>query len=307
MLTAKGFAVTMHDAALPIPQKKLLKLLKAKHYDAVITHLTEKIDAHIFDAAPETKLYVNYATGFDNIDVAAAASRGITIAHAPTDASTEAVAEHTIALMLSLAARIVEADEYVRRGKYKGWSAMNFIGMDLFGKTLGLVGIGRIGKRVAHYAKGLNMRIIYTDPNQNAEFDTTYGAIYYPNVDDVLQNADIVSLHTPLLDSTRHLINADRIKLMKKTALLINTSRGAIIDESALVEALRHEDITGAALDVFEHEPKLSSGLRKLQNTILTPHIASASIEARNEMAIIAATNVLEYLEGKEPSNKVTL
>jgi glyoxylate reductase len=306
MLTAKGFDVTIHDVKLPLSQRNLLNILKKKHYDAVITHLTDKIDAHVFDSVPDITLYVNYATGFDNIDIAAAQNRGIVIAHSPADSSAEAVAEHTIALMLSLVARIVEADEYVRKGKYRGWSAMNFIGTDLIGKTLGLIGMGRIGTRVAHYAKGLNMKIIYTDLHQNVEFETEYGATYYPTADEVLRTSDVISLHTPLLDSTYHLIDAHRIKMMKKTAVIINTSRGAVIDEKALVEALKNGTIAGAALDVFEYEPKLTPGLRKLQNTILTPHIASASVEARNEMAIVAATNVIEYLEGKKPRHIVT-
>lgn len=305
ILENKGYAVDMYPKDSILSKKELIRILKKGSYDAVLCLLTDMIDGEVFDAAPSLKLYVNYASGYDNIDIAEAKRRSIAVANAPAPLSSEAVAEHTIALMLALAARIVEADEFVRRGKYKGWAPMNFIGTDILGKTLGLVGAGRIGKRVAFYSKGLGMKIIYTDVVRNDQIEKECGAIYFNSVEEILKAADIVSLHVPLLSSTQHLINEARLRLMKPTSFLINTSRGAVIDEQALEKALRDKIISAAALDVFEFEPKLSRGLVKLPNVILTPHIASASIGARDEMAQIAAFNITDFLEGKVPRNIV--
>ena len=305
MLAEKGYVVDINPKSSIATRRQIISFLKKKSYDAVLTLLTDPIDAAVLEAAPSVKLYANYATGFDNIDTVEARKRGITVTNAPADMSSEAVAEHTIALMFALAARIVEANEFVRRGKYKGWQPMNFIGTDILGKTLGLIGGGRIGERVAYYCKGLGMKIIYTDVVRNDRLEKDHNAVYCSSIEEVLKTADIVSLHVPLLDSTRHLINEERLHLMKPTAFLINTSRGPVVDEKALGKALKEKVIGGAALDVFEFEPKITSGLTKLDNIILTPHIASASIEARNQMAEIAAQNIIDFLEGRTPKNIV--
>ena len=305
-LKEKGYAVDINPEDSIATQKEIIQFLKKKPYDAVLTMLTDPIDLRVFEAAPSVKLYANYASGFENIDIAEAKRRGITVTNAPAALTSEAVAEHTIALMLALAARIVEADEFVRHGKYKGWQPMNFIGTDIMGKTLGLVGAGRIGERVAYYCKGLGMKIIYNDVMRNDKLEKEYGAEYHDSVDEVLKIADVVSLHVPLLDSTRHLIDEARIRLMKPTSFLINTSRGPVIDEMALEKALREGIISAAALDVFEFEPKTVPGLAELQNVILTPHIASASIEARNQMAEMSAENIIDFFEGRVPRNKVS-
>ncbi len=303
MLKEKGYQVDVYPKIEAPTQDELIDILKAGSYDVVLSLLTDKIDARLYDSAPTVKLYANYASGFDNIDIVEAKKRGITITNAPAELTSEAVAEHTLALILALAARIVEADEFVRRGKYTGWEPMNFIGMDVHGKTLGLIGAGRIGGQVAHYAKGLGMTIIYTDMKPNAGIETDCGALFYATPEEVLQKADIVSLHVPLLDSTKHLMNAERFKLMKPRSFLVNTSRGPVVDEHALENALTTGIIAGAALDVFEFEPQISSGLIALQNVILTPHIASASIEARSQMSEIAAQNIIDFLEGKTSTN----
>lgn len=305
MLEEKGYEVRVNESD-SIPTKgDLISLLKDKSYDAVLTLLTDPIDAEVYDASPSVKLYANYATGYDNIDVALARERGITVTNAPSIESAEAVAEHTIALMLALSARIVEADEFVRHGKYKGWSPMNFIGMDIFGKTLGLIGAGRIGERVAHYAKGLGMKIIYYDVTRNERIENERGAIYYNNIEDVLRQSDIVSLHVPLLPSTKHLMDDNKFKLMKRASFIINTSRGPVISEESLLKTLNEKTISGAALDVFEFEPQINPELLKLQNIILTPHIASASIEARDAMAKTVALNIIDFFEGRIPKNIV--
>ena len=304
-LIEKGYEVDINPNDSIPTQEELLGFLKTKPYDAVLSLLTDKIDAKVYDAAPSVKLFANYATGYDNIDITEAAKRGILVANAPAELTSEAVAEHTLALMLALAARIVEADEFVRQGRYKGWEPMNFIGTDILGKTLGIVGAGRIGGRVGKYAKGLGMKIIYTDVARNNKFEAECGALYAATLEELLGESDIVTLHVPLLDSTRHLLNAGHLKKMKPTAFLINTSRGPVVEESALEEALTMKTISGAALDVFEFEPKISAGLVKIPNVILTPHIASASIEAREQMSELAADNIIDFLEGGQPRNLI--
>jgi lactate dehydrogenase-like 2-hydroxyacid dehydrogenase len=304
-LLDKGYTVDVNPGDKPMTQTEIIEALKAKPYTAVLSLLTDQIDAVVFDAAPTVKMYANYATGFDNIDIAEAQKRDIEVANAPAPLTSEAVAEHTIALMLALAARVVEADEFVRQGKYDGWAPMNFIGTDILGKTLGIVGAGRIGGRVAHYAGGLGLKIIYTDVVRNEQIEKESGVVYCNSIEELLPQADVVSLHVPLLESTRHMMNETRLKLMKPTAFLINTSRGGAIDEVALGKALREKIISAAALDVFEFEPKITPGLIELQNVILTPHIASASDGARNQMSEIAADNIIDFFEGKKPRNSV--
>lgn len=305
MLQDKGFSIDVNPSEAIPTQDEIINFLKQKNYDAVVTLLTDKIDAKVFDAVPYTKMYANFASGFDNLDITEAKSRGITVSNAPAPITSEAVAEHTLALMLALSARIVEADQYVRDGKYTGWSPTNFIGTDVLGKTLGLVGVGRIGGRVGFYAKALGMKVLYHDVARNEQSEKECGAEFCESLDDLLKKSDIVSIHVPLLESTKHLINWEKLNLMKKTAFLINTSRGPVVDELSLTKALSEGIIAGAGLDVFEFEPKISPDLIKLQNVILTPHIASASIEARREMSEIVAKNVIDFLEDKEPQNKV--
>lgn len=307
MLEEKAYVVDVNPKDSILTKKQLIGFLKKKSYDAVLTLLTDRIDSAVFDVAPTVKLFSNYATGYDNIDVVEAKKRGIAVTNAPADLSSEAVAEHAIALMLALAARVVEADEFVRRGKYKGWAPMHFIGNNILGKTLGLIGAGRIGERVARYAKGLGLKIIYTDMIRNERIEKECAAVYRGSTEEVLREADIVSLHVPLLDSTKHLINEARLRLMKPTSFLVNTSRGPVVDEKALEKALREKIIAAAALDVFEFEPKIVPGLVKLQNVILTPHIASASLEARNQMAEIAAQNIIDFFEGRTPKNIINV
>ncbi len=305
MLRQKGFEVEVYPKDEILPRKKLVGILKKGNYDAILSLITDNIDTSVFSAAPIAKIVANYGTGFDNIDLVEAKKRGVTVTNAPADLASEAVAEHAIALMLALAAQIVEGDEFMRKNKYKGWDPMGFIGTDILGKTLGIVGVGRIGSRVAHYARGLGLNIVYTDVARNEQLEKDCAAVFCSSIEELLPKADVVSLHTPLLDSTRHLMNENRLKMMKPTAFLINTSRGPVIDEKALVAALQNKTIAGAGLDVFEFEPKLSAGLSKLSNVVLTPHIASASIEARNQMSVIVAQNIIDFFDGKTPKNKV--
>ena len=306
MLRDKGYEVLINERAGDRPADKFELLNGVKGVDALLCTLTEKIDGEIMDKGlPDLKIIANMAVGFDNIDLEAAKERNIMVANTP-DVLTDTVAEHTFALMLAISHRIVEADKFTRAGLYKAWGPMLLLGSDLSGKTLGVVGLGRIGSRVAYHAvKGFGMKVLYTDVRRDDKFEREFGAQFFENIDELLPHCDHISLHVPLLESTRHLINEVRIKLMKTTAYLINTSRGPIIDEKALTKALKEGWIRGAAIDVFENEPKVEPGLLKLNNVILTPHIASATEETRNAMAELAAKNIIEALEGREPPNLV--
>lgn len=306
LLKSKGFTVDCNPKDVALTQKQLIKYLSKNSYDVVLTLLTDKIDALVFDAAPSVKLYANYATGYDNIDIVEAKKRNIVVTNAPTEESAIAVAEHTIAFLLSLSTRLVEADDFVRRGKFIGWAPSNFVGTRIKHKTLGLVGCGAIGKKVASLAYALGMRVIYTDVKQNSELEASYGATYYDSLDALLPEADFVSIHVPLLPTTHHLFDRVRMLQMKPTAFLINTSRGPVIDERALEDVLYEKKIAGAGLDVFEFEPSIRKRLRRLSNVVLTPHIASATDEARNAMAEIVAQNIIEFFEGRTPINIVT-
>jgi len=303
MLEDKGYTVDINNEEKILTKEDLGVFLSKKPYDAVITLLTDNIDKSVFDIAPTVKIFSNYAIGFDNLDITEAKNRGVVVANSPGDLSTLAVAQHTMAFILALSNRLLEADNFVRNGKYVGWEPMNFIGNSLFGKKIGIVGAGRIGDMVASFAKGLGLEILYTNHNRNEEFETKYGAIFFTSIEEMLPQIDFLTLHVPLLPSTQHLINKERLSLMKKTAFLINTSRGAVVDEVALVKALDDKIIAGAGLDVFEFEPKITPSLFSMPNVILTPHIASASMEARNQMAEIAAQNIIDFFEGKEVKN----
>ena len=305
-LQGKGHAVVVSSEDRVLSKDELIAALKGQNYDAVLCLLTDKIDGEVFDAAgAQCKIFANVAVGFDNIDIKAAEERGVMVTNTP-GVLTNTVAEHTFALMLAIAHRVAEADRFTRAGRYTGWAPQMLLGNDVSGKSVGIVGLGRIGSRVAHHAvKGFDARVVYYDVQRNAQFEEDYGAVYKASVDELLPEADFVSIHVPLLDSTRHLMNAERLRLMKPTAYLINTSRGQIVDEAALVEALASGVIRGAALDVFEHEPALAPGLAELENVILTPHIASATEETRSAMAALAADNILAVLEGQTPPNLV--
>ncbi|MEK7614680.1 MAG: D-glycerate dehydrogenase [Patescibacteria group bacterium] len=305
LLRDKGYEVDVSVKNGVLTKDELISALEAKPYDAVLSLLTDTIDDDVFAAAPQAKIFANYAVGFNNINLEAAKERGVIVTNTP-DVLTDTVAEHTFALMLSLASRIAEGDRFVRAGRFNGWAPFLLLGIDIKGKTLGILGAGRIGSRVAHMAnRGFDMNIIYYDIVRNNVLEENYNAKYCATVEEVLSQADIVSLHVPLIPYTRHLINKEKLEMMKKTALLVNTSRGPVIDEAALVSALSNGVIAGAAIDVFENEPETSPGLSELENVIVTPHIASATFEARSKMAEVAARNIISVLEGGEPLNPI--
>ncbi len=305
LLQNKGYTVDVNTKDRPLTKKELIKALSKKQYDAVLTLLTDTIDAEVMDAAPTVKIYANFAIGFNNFNVEEAKKRKIYLTNTP-GGGADRVAEHAWALILALTCRVVEGDTYIRNGKFKGWDPMLLHGTKLAGKTLGILGSGRIGADVAHRGKnGFGMNIAYYDIKRNEQLEKDFGATFYVTVDEVLRVSDVVSIHVPLLDSTHHLINVDRLKMMKSSAYLINTSRGPVVDENALVEALQNGIIRGAGLDVFEFEPEIARGLAKLPNVVMTPHIASGTEEARHDMAVLSATNIINTLEGGIPPNMV--
>jgi len=306
MLKDKGYEIAVNQEDRVLTKEELITALKDQNYNALFCLLTDKIDSEVMDSfGPQLKIVANMAVGFDNIDAQEAKKRGIMITNTP-GVLTDTVAEHTFALMLAIAHRISEADKFTRSGQYIGWAPMLMLGNDLSRKTLGIVGLGRIGSRVAHHGvKGFEMKVLYYDVNRNEEFEKEFGAVYV-SLDDLLKQSDFVSIHVPLLPATQHLINAEKLKLMKPTSYLINTSRGPIIDEAALAMALADKTIKGAALDVFEFEPKITPELLSIDNVILTPHIASATEETRSKMSVLAATNIIEALEGRIPPNILT-
>ena len=279
-------------------------LIRVKGVDGLLCLLTENIDDEVMDiAGPHLKVISNYAVGFDNIDVKSATERRIPVGNTP-DVLTDATADFSFALMMSAGRRILEGDRYVREGKWKTWGPMLLLGNEMHGSTLGLVGYGRIGKAMARRAVGFDMRVIYYDPNEKLrDPDVKATSVDF---DTLLEESDFISLHTPLTPDTHHLINAESLSQMKSNAVLVNTSRGPVVDTEALYEALRDRRIFAAGLDVTEPEPlPREHPLLSLDNLIIAPHIASASKSARDKMAWLAAKNLIAGLEGKHLPNCV--
>ena len=306
LLRESGHEVVVSEKDGVLTREELLEALRGDSYDAVLSLLTDKIDGEVYDAAPNAKIWANYAVGFGNLNLDDAKERGITVTNTP-GVLTDTVAEYAVALLLAVAKRIPEADRFTKELKYEGWAPELFLGADLKGKTLGVVGAGRIGTAMAmKAARAFEMSVIYYDVKPNETLENELGATYKENVDDVMKEADFISVHVPLLDSTKHLISRERMQMMKPTAFLINTSRGPVVDENALVELLRDGTIRAAGIDVYEEEPKLAHGLPELANAVTTPHIASATEETRGKMSEMAARNIVEFLAGNTPPNPVT-
>ena len=303
MLRGENIEVTVLKGR---PKKnRIISELKKEPYDGMIVLLTDTIDGEVIAATGSNmRIIANYAVGFNNIAVAAAKEKHIAVTNTP-GVLTETVAEHAVALILAAATRTIEADAFVRNNKFTGWEPELLLGIDLQGKTLGILGAGRIGSRVAEIMTGFGMNIVYYDVRANQALEQATEAKQYDAPEEVLKTADVISVHLPLNEQTHHFLNAERLALLKPTAILVNTSRGPVIDEKALIAALQERKIFGAALDVFEHEPKVPRALRRLPNVVLTPHTASASITTRNRMAEIAAQNVIAVLHGGTPLNPV--
>ena len=287
---------TVWEEELPPPRDVILR--EAREADGLLSLLTDRVDGELMDACARLRVVSNYAVGFDNIDIPAATERGIPVGHTP-GVLTETTADFAFTLLVTAARRVVEGVDYVRAGRWQTWGPMLLMGPDIHHATLGLVGLGRIGAEVAKRARGFDMRVLYSDVVRREDLEAELGLVYVP-FEQVLREADFISLHTPLMPETHHLIGRDQLRAMKRTAILINTSRGPVVDTDALVEALRAGEIGGAALDVTEPEPlPADHPLIGLSNAIVVPHIASASHATRSAMARIAAENLIAGLAGK--------
>ena len=269
--------------------------------DGLLCLLSDPIDEEVINSEPDLKMIASYAVGYDNIDVVAATKKKIPVSNTP-DVLTDATAEMAWALLFSTARRIVEADSFTRAGKFNGWGPMLMLGQDVENKALGIVGSGRIGTAFALKSKGFNMKVLYFSNHKNETLEKELNAKKV-ELTELLKESDFISLHVPLTENTHHLIGENELKLMKKSAVLINTSRGPVIDEKALVNALIERQIFGAGLDVYEHEPKINEELKKLDNVVLQPHSASATIDSRSKMAVMAAENMIAGLKGEIPPN----
>jgi glyoxylate reductase len=300
-LTSSEHEVNISKFDRPLTASEFLD--GARGCDAVLALLTDKIDGEVIDAiGPQLKIVSNYAVGFNNINIDELTERGVVVTNTPSDEVNESVAEHAWALMLALARRVVEADEATRRGAYKGWEPSIFLGVNMLGKTLGVVGLGRIGTMTARRAMGWSMKVLYTKRSRDEGVERELG-VEFADMDRLLAESDFVSLHVPLTEETHHMINKNTLSKMKKGAYLVNTARGPIIDEHALVDALRSGHLGGAGLDVYEVEPNVNPELVGMENVILTPHIASATWEAREKMGEQAVSSILDVFSDKKPSN----
>jgi glyoxylate reductase len=277
----------------------------ARHADALIALLTDRVDDAFLAACPQLKIVANVAVGYDNIDVPAATRRGIVVTNTP-GVLTDATADFAWALLLGVVRRVPEADAYVRAGGFKEWKMMEFLGGDLAGRTLGIAGFGRIGRAVARRGRGFGMHVIYTNTRRAPQALEDELEARYVDKETLLASSDVLSLHVPLTPATRHFVGAAEFAIMKPSAYLINTARGPVVDEGALVDALRSNSLRGAGLDVFEREPEVTAALLDLPNVVLAPHIGSATVETRTNMALIAVENVMAVLAGSPPLNRVS-
>jgi len=301
-LIPQDFNVEIYRGTDPLPKAELIKRLAGR--DGLVCQIIDAIDDEVLAASPTLKVVANVAVGYNNIDVPAARRHGVVVTNTP-DVLTETTADFTWALLLAAARRVVEADHYVHSGQWKKWTWEILWGMDVHGKTLGVLGFGRIGRAVARRALGFGMRVLYNDAvPAGADVERELRATYADR-DTVLREADFVTVHTPLLPETRHLIDERALRQMKKTAIFVNAARGPVMDEAAVARALRERWIAGAGLDVFEEEPRINPALLDLPNVVLAPHIASASFDTRLAMASLAVKNCLAVLEGKPPLTPV--
>ena len=294
----KFFDVKINTMNRVLTKKELVDNVKGR--DALLCLLADKIDSDVIKSNPDLKVISNCAVGFDNIDVKTANKYRIPVCNTP-GILTETTADLTWALMLSVSRRIVESDKFNRAGKFKGWDLMLFLGSDVYGKTLGIIGAGRIGTAVAKRAVGFNMKVLYCDSRRNKEIEKKPVNAKRVEMDDLLRGSDFVTIHVALTKNNVHLIGEKELRKMKRIAYLINTSRGPVVDEKALVKALKNRWIAGAGLDVYENEPRMAEGLAELDNTVLTPHTGSASFETRTKMALTAAENAIRIIKGKKP------
>ncbi|NLH92889.1 MAG: D-glycerate dehydrogenase [Candidatus Cloacimonetes bacterium] len=297
---AEVFDISIHANDKAIGRQQLMEAVK--DMDALLCLLTDSIDKELLEAAPRLICVSNLAVGFNNIDLEYANSRNIAVCNTP-GVLTETTADLTWALLLACARRMVEADNYARSGRFEGWEPLLMLGVDVFSKTLGIIGMGRIGSAVARRAEGFGMKVLWFDPQVDPK--TVSDKYERADLRHLCSSSDFISIHVPLTPDTHHLVNVELLSLMRPTAVLINTARGPIVDEEALIKALQDKKIAAAGLDVFENEPEIPAELLELENAVLLPHIGSASIETRTKMALMAAENAIAVIQGTEPPARV--
>jgi len=298
----ENFEITYHNSNVPLTHDEIKE--KIKGHDALLCPLSDKIDKDIIDAANNLKIIANYGAGFDNIDIEYAKEKDIIVTNAPAPSSAVSTAELAFGLMLSAARRIVSGDKLTREGNFHGWRPTFYLGHQLKGKTLGIIGLGNIGKNLAKRACAFGMEVLYYSRNRKEEFEKEY-PLTYKDRDYVIANSDFLSLHTAYAKELHHMISTKELEMMKDSAILINASRGPIVDEEALADALINKTIAGAALDVYEFEPEVNEKLLDLDNVILAPHLGNATYDARLEMGENAKDNLIAFKNGDTPKNKV--
>lgn len=298
----KHFEIRYHDSNVPLSKEEIIEMIKGQ--DALLCPLSDKIDKDVIDAGDNLKIIANYGAGFDNIDIDYAREKGIVVTNAPAPASAVSTAELAFGLMLAAARKIVSGDKVTRAGEFYGWRPTFYLGNQLKGKTLGIIGLGNIGKNLAKRARAFEMKVVYYSRTRKEDFEKEFD-IEYLDRDEVIRSADFLSLHTAFVPDLRHMISKKELEMMKKSAILINASRGPIVDEDALADALIENVIAGAALDVYEFEPRVNDKLMDLDNVILAPHLGNATFEARLEMGENAKDNLIDFKNGKNPKNKV--
>lgn len=302
ILEEAGIDYSLFPHALtPATKQEIMEGVEGCH--GIVSLLSDPIDVDVLNASDKLQIVSQYAVGYNNIDLVEAKRLGITVTNTP-GVLTEATADLTWGLIIASARRIVTSDTFTRAKKFKGWAPLLQRGLDVFGKTIGIVGAGRIGSAVARRATGFDMEILYHNRNRDPGLEEKTGAKYVP-FDELLERSDIISVHTPLTTGTKHLFTEKEFRMMKKTAIFINTSRGQVVDEKALLEALRDGEIYAAGLDVYENEPEFTEGLEELDNVVMVAHIGSATMASRSRMSVIAAENLVAFFEGREPKFKV--
>ncbi len=300
-LLSEKFEVKYNSSGIQMTKQEMLD--EFPKYDAIVSSLVDNIDEEILNSCSNVKVISNYAVGYNNIDINSAKKNGIIITNTP-DILSDTTAETAWALLFSVARQVVKADKFIRDGKWKGHLGSEFLGRDIYNKTVGIIGAGSIGRRFAEKTRGYNMNILYHNRNRDLEFEKQYNSRYVTK-EELMKESDFISLHMPLTDETYHMIGEKELALMKETAILINTARGSVVDQEALIKALQQNKIYGAGLDVFEDEPNVPKELIELDNVVMLPHIGSSTTETRNKMAELVAHNIINILEGKDPITPV--
>jgi len=301
LLRKEKFQVNVYKKDKPISRNELIKNIKDA--DAIIALLTEKFDKELIDKIPKCKIIANYAVGFNNIDVDYTTKKNIIVTNTP-DVLTESTADLAMALILACSRRLMEGERIIRQGKFKSWQPNLLLGIELKNKVVGIIGAGRIGTETAVRAKAFKTKIVYYSRSRNYDLEKITGGVKLP-LDTLLKKSDIISVHLPLNEKTYHFLNKEKLALLKKSAVLVNTARGEIVDEKELIRILRQKKIFSAGFDVYENEPFINPKLLNLDNVVLLPHIGSATAEARSAMAVLAAKNVINVLKGKRPLTQI--